>query len=107
MENEEKDYAMAKKEHDEEEGIISRCLKDDSYAKELQDYEYAERIRNEENRHALIKEKNDAIDLAADEKVHCAMCITYIRFALCCVMLSCIILYYIVLFSVMSYYIML
>ena len=77
MENEEKDYAMAKKEHDEEESIISRCLKDDSYAKELQDYEYAERVRNDENREALIKEKNDAIDLAADEKVWCAMCITY------------------------------
>ena len=87
LENEEKDYAMAKKEYDEEEDIISRCLKDDSYAKELQDYEYAERVRNEENRQALIKEKNDAIDLAADEKVRCAMCSAYVCYAMLLVVL--------------------
>lgn len=92
MENEEKDYAMAKKEHDEEEGIISRCLKDDSYAKELQDYEYAERVRNEEHRQALIKEKNDAIDLAADEKVRCAMCSTYACYVMIIVILCYVVL---------------
>lgn len=60
---------MAKNQHDEEAGIISRCLKDDSYAKELQDGEYAESLRRDEHRQALIKEKNDAVELAADEKV--------------------------------------
>ena len=72
MENEEKDYAMAKNEHDEEAGIITLCLSDDAYAKEMQDEEdkeYAESVRVRERRAEVIRERNSAIDLAADEKV--------------------------------------
>jgi hypothetical protein len=72
MENEEKDYAMAKNEDDEEVGIISRCLSDDAYAKGIQDEEdkeYADSERVREDRAKVIRERNSAIELAADEKV--------------------------------------
>ena len=63
---------MAKNEHDEEVGIISRCLSDDAYAKGVQDEEdkeYADSVRVRERRAKVIRERNSAIELAADEKV--------------------------------------
>lgn len=83
MENEEKDYAMAKNEYDEEVGIISRCFSDDAYAKGIQDEEdreYADSVRVREDRAKVIRERNCAIELAADEKVrntHFTSCYTH------------------------------
>lgn len=88
MENEEKDYAMAKNEYDEEVGIITRCLSDDAYAKGIQDEEdkeYADSVRVREDRAEAIRERNSAIELAADEKVgnsHFTSC--YIHHVLLC-----------------------
>ena len=86
MENEDKDHAMAKNEYDDEVGIMSLCLSDDAYAKGVQDEEdkeYADSVRVSEERAKVIRERNTAIDLAADEKVRSCYAILYDVIPLC------------------------
>lgn len=66
---EEKDAAMAKSAHDEEEDFLLRCDKDDNYARELHDEEYALQVQLQEEHQASVLRKRGEIDSAADEKV--------------------------------------
>ena len=72
-----KDAAFARSAHEEEAAFLAKCSRDDDFARQLHDEQYAEQMQEYEEKEALLLKEQLDLDSAADEKVRHQILFTF------------------------------